>query len=216
MSAGQAYYDTYVEHGEERADAYDVPLPRPEKEIAGRYAEAHEQDVDGDFHLGEVDARRSADSDGKSLAGHGHAAAAYFERDADAEQGASDRLGQCLLPETDGHEPRGKPHVHVDEHAEEEADDQLEQLHPFEAAPQHQNLAEDEHEVHDVGVLSDGQRGHQGVPARTCEDVGQYADDARTQHRTQADGDAYGHDEQRQKQQQMLPAKRNDFFFHDF
>lgn len=133
VAAGRAHHHAHIHHGEERAYAHDVPLPRPEERIAEHHSERHQRRVYTYLHLVKRHTRHRAHGYGESLAGHSDRAAAHLQCYAYAEDGASCHLRGRLCGYACGDEPRCEPHVHVDKRPEHESYKQLEQLHGLKA-----------------------------------------------------------------------------------
>ena len=202
-----AHHHAHVDHGEQRAHAHYVPQPLAEKGVACHHAERHEAGVDHDFYLVERRAAHAAYRHREAFAGHGHAAAAHLQGYACAEQRAAGELGGGLCGYSLRLEPRGECHVEVDERAEHEAHQQLEQLHWLELAAQHRHLPSHEYAVHHECVLPNAPSRHHAALAGALKHVGQHADHARPEARAHAHCHASRHHPQREQQQCVLPAK---------
>lgn len=125
--SGHGLHDhTDIDHGKQGTNTDDMPLPRAEEGVAGDNTEQHQRDIDAYLDSGEGLARNAADSDGETLAGHGHAAAAHLQGDAYTEDSAAGHLCRYLLPQRLGSEPRSELHVDVDQGSEDETYDELE------------------------------------------------------------------------------------------
>lgn len=124
-----------VDHGKECAGTDDLPEPASEEEVGSRYGKQHKEGVDKDLHFGKGAAEHFRYGDGDTFAWHCHGTATHLEGDSDAHDGASGKLCEKLRGERAVVEHGDKKHVKVDEPSEEESDDELEELHPLEAAP---------------------------------------------------------------------------------
>ncbi len=147
-----------------------------------------------------------------SLAGHRDRTAAHLHRYAESEYRTTRRLRENLVRKCVEFERRGKPHVEVDEYAEQKTGYYLEQLHRFETASQHGNLCKHEHDVHEVGVLADCQRGHHILGTGERESQRHGGDDAAAEIAAHAERYAESHYVERNKQPDMLPDELDDFF----
>ena len=171
-----------VEHGKECSDADDVPLPGAKKFVTGYNAQNNQRGVNDYFDFRKLHTAHPADGYGKSLTGHGHTAATHFQGNAHAEYRATGHLRNDLEQQGVGGYPRRQEHIEVYERTKHEAYEKLEQLNGLEAATQHENLADNQNKVHDIGVLPNRQCGHLPFPTCTFKHIGQDADNARAQH----------------------------------
>ena len=157
-ASDEFYHKPYVNHGEQRADAHDVPLPAAEEADAGHGGKHYKGGVEGDFRLREGDAPFAADGDGHTFARHGHRTAAHLQRYADAHDGAAGHLGHNLVGQGDAFERGGEGHVEVDEHTEHKAYHKLQELERRELTAQNDYLRPYEQYIQDVGVHAERQR----------------------------------------------------------
>ena len=115
MPACYFHNDSHIEHSEQSAHTNDIPLPCSEKHIAESHGENHQRAVNNNLYLREVDACHAAHRHRETLARHCHRAASHLKGDADAQDGASRNLRQCLLRYAVGQKPRCESHIQVDE-----------------------------------------------------------------------------------------------------
>lgn len=149
-----------IEHCENSTWADYAPVPCAEKHKTARNGKSHQRDVNDNFHLRERLARHSAESHGKTFAGHRHRTAFDLEGNACGHNGATGKLSDDLRHQRLAHKSGSDNHVHVDKPAEYEANQQLKQLQGIEFAAQNKYLEKYQNEVHHYGVAADGERRH--------------------------------------------------------
>ena len=117
--------------------------------------ETDENNIEGDFDLGEVPVLHFGDDSSKRISGHHHKACFHQKRDAEPEDNASGKHQQKLLPVGAGDDKRDDGEIEVDEEAENQQSRKLEELPGFELFFQDGYLNQNKHAVHDEGDHAD-------------------------------------------------------------
>ncbi len=186
MSAHQAHYKAHIHHRKKRTYAHYIPLPRTEKQIAQRHTNDNERDIHAYLHLREFHPRHTADGNWEALARHRNRPATHLQGNTRGKDRATSHLRQHLLRNAQTDKPRGECHIQIDERAEHETHQQLEQLHRLKPPPQHQYLPQHKQRVHPIGILANGEIPNDAFVARRLHNVWNDGYDTRPQLRAHA------------------------------
>lgn len=117
----ELHHHAYKYHGENRAEAHNIPHPRAEKQIAQHYGYSHKAYIDDNLGCSERHATRFAHGGGEAFAGHRHRAATHLKGNACSEKQTAADLSYSLLPQRGAYYPLRKSHAQIQKEAEEKA-----------------------------------------------------------------------------------------------
>ena len=148
-----SYHYAHIHHSKQSSNAYDIPLPSTEEDIAKHHCQKHKHRVNAYLNLRKLHSRNRTYCHGKTFTWHRHRTATHLQGYTYAENGASCHLRNNLYRQCRRHEPFRKQHVEIDERSENKANKQLEQLHSLKPPPQHTYLPHYKHAIHYIREL---------------------------------------------------------------